>query len=71
MKLKELFESGLVRNSDKVSLRFVTRAHIEEVRRGLWFSDRILEKHELGILSINYDALIGEWRITLEPEATT
>ena len=69
MKLKELFESGLVRNSDKVSLRFVTRAHTEEIRTGLWFSDRILEKHESGILSINYDALINEWRITLEPEA--
>ena len=68
MKLKELFETGIVRNSDKVSLRFVTRAHTEEIRTGLWFSDRILEKHELEILSINYDALIGEWRITLEPE---
>ena len=68
MKLKELFKTGLVRNSDKVIIRFVTASRIEEVRRGLWFSDRILEKHESGILSINYDALIGEWRITLEPE---
>lgn len=68
MKLKELFETGLVRNSDKVIIRFVTASRIEEVRRGLWFSDGILEKHESGILGINYDALIGEWRITLEPE---
>ena len=68
MKLKELFETGLVRNSDKVIIRFITASRIEEVRRGLWFSDGILEKHNAEVLSINYDALINEWRITLEPE---
>jgi hypothetical protein len=68
MKLVELFETGLVRKNDKVIIRFVTASRIEEVRRGLWFSDGIFEKHNAEVLSINYDALIGEWRITLEPE---
>jgi hypothetical protein len=69
MKLSEILE--LAADGDRVVLRFVTALHMEEVRTGNWYSDRILEKNNSKVMSINYDALSHEWQIVLEREGVT
>lgn len=71
MTLNELLETGLITDGDRLVLRFVNLLHMEEVRTGNWYEDKILTKSGSKILTMDYNAMFHEWRITLEPERGT
>lgn len=63
MKLKELFESGMVKDDDTIAIHLPMIGHMEAIRRGRWFNDQILDLMDRDIDTIMY--CLGDWDIHL------
>ena len=71
MKLRDLLESGLVKDTDKISMTVCTRHHLTlpKLVSGHWYEDRILDCTEMEITELEYgpgNNEVGIWLFTLE-----
>lgn len=44
--LREVIQTGLIKDTDPIRVRKITYADIEMIKSGNWFSDNILEEME-------------------------
>lgn len=71
MKLRDLLESGLIMNSDKISMMVCTKhsSTLPKLISGQWYEDRIIDCAEMEISELEYspgNKDIGIWLVTLE-----
>lgn len=64
MKLKELIESGLVKDDHEIAVTVLVCGHAAELRKGNWFNDQIMDVMDREIDTFEYQ-LGGHWYIEL------
>lgn len=74
MTLDELLNSGMVKDSDTITLHLPIIGTLGAIRKGHWFNDQILKETNCKISNIRYSAIDEFWDIVLEadePEGDT
>jgi hypothetical protein len=66
MLLKELFECGLVKDSDRVTISVPFSGPVRIVKTGIWYQDHILDYLTHKVTEFSWNPEKG-WRVTLEP----
>lgn len=64
MILKELIESGLVKDEDNLMIHVPIFGNVRQIRCGKWFNDQILDLMDRAIDRVVYQG--GEWEIDLQ-----
>lgn len=65
MTLKEVLESGLVKDDDVIEIHIPMIGSMENIKRGHWFNDQILDVMDRKIDTLQYTSW-GDWDITLQ-----
>ena len=65
MTLKDLLDSGFVKDDDVISIHMPLIGNLGKIRKGNWFSDKILDVMDRKIDTLQYTSW-GDWDITLQ-----
>ena len=63
MKLKDVIESGLINDRHTIAVHLPMIGHMDEIRRGHWFNDQILDVMDREVDTLKY--CLGDWDINL------
>ena len=69
MTLKEVIETGLIKDTDPIRIRKITYADTEMIKNGKWFHDSILEEMNMRVAKMRYVCAVpgtAIWEIDLE-----
>lgn len=65
MKLKEILESGLIRDDHRICVDMKLFGNRKTVAAGKWFQDQILDLMDRKVVQIEYDSFLKLWTFTL------
>lgn len=71
MTLREVIQTGLIKDTDPIRVRKITYADIEMIKSGNWFSDNILEEMDMRVVKMRYVCATpgtAIWDIDLESQ---
>ena len=64
MTLKELIECGLIRDDDSIAVHIRLIGGLEQMRRGQWYQDQILDVMDQEIDTLKY--FCHDWDVLLQ-----
>ena len=67
MTLKDLLDSGFVKDDDVISINVPLIGNISQIKKGNWFNDQILDVMDKKIDTFQYSSW-GDWDIYLQSD---
>ena len=69
MTLREVIQTGLIKDIDPIKIRKITYADTEMIKNGNWFHDHILEDMDMRVVKMRYVCAVpgtAIWEIDLD-----